>query len=77
MQLTKRQDKWACFFLLLLGFGVRLYGLTYHSLWLDETVSVYLASFPPLEILRQGMFLQEPNPPLYHLLLHFWMRIFG
>jgi 4-amino-4-deoxy-L-arabinose transferase-like glycosyltransferase len=75
--LTKRQDKWACFFLLLLGFGVRLYGLTYHSLWLDETVSVYLASFPPLEILRQGMFLQEPNPPLYHLLLHCWMRVFG
>jgi len=77
VQLTKRQDKWACFFLLLLGFGVRLYGLTYHSLWLDETVSVYLASFPPLEILRQGMFLQEPNPPLYHLLLHCWMRVCG
>ena len=77
MQMTKKQDKWACFLLLLLGFGVRLYGLTYHSLWLDETVSVYLASFPPLEILRQGMFLQEPNPPLYHLLLHFWMRVFG
>jgi len=75
--MTKKQDKWACFLLLLLGFGVRLYGLTYHSLWLDETVSVYLASFPPLEILRQGMFLQEPNPPLYHLLLHFWMRVFG
>ena len=51
MQLTKREDKWACFFLLLLGFGVRLYDLTYHIFWLDETVSVYLASFPPLEIL--------------------------
>lgn len=77
MQMTRKQDEWACVSLLLLGFGVRLYGLTYHSLWLDETVSVYLASFPPLEILRQGMFLQEPNPPLYHLLLHFWMRLFG
>jgi mannosyltransferase len=76
-RLTKRQDKWACFFLLLLGFGVRLHGLTYHSLWLDEAVSVYLARFPPLEILRQGMLLQEPNPPLYHLLLHVWMRVFG
>jgi mannosyltransferase len=73
----QRQNKWACFFLLLLGFGLRLYGLTYHSLWLDETVSVYLSNFPPLEILRQGMLLQEPNPPLYHLLLHFWMTVFG
>jgi mannosyltransferase len=77
VQMIRKQDKWACFFLLLLGFGVRVYGLTFHSLWLDETVSVYLGSFPRLEILRQGMFLQEPNPPLYHLLLHLWMRVFG
>jgi mannosyltransferase len=63
--------------LLALAFGVRLYGLSYHSLWLDEAVSVYLASFPPLEILRQGMTLQEPNPPLYHLALSLWMRVFG
>jgi mannosyltransferase len=72
-----RRETSVYLFLLILAFGVRLYGLTYHSLWLDETVSVYLASFPPLEILRQGMFLQEPNPPFYHLLLHFWMRVFG
>lgn len=75
--MTKKQDRWACFFLILLGFSVRIYGLTYHSLWLDETVSVYLASFPPFEILRQGMLLEEPNPPLYHLLLYVWMRVFG
>jgi len=61
----------------LLGFGIRLHKLTYHSLWLDETVSVYLASFPLSEIFRQGMTLQEPNPPLYHLLLSVWMRLFG
>ncbi len=77
MQLTTRQARWACFLLLLLGFGVRVYGLTYHSLWLDETVSVYLASFPFSEIFRQGMALQEPNPPLYHLALAAWMRLFG
>lgn len=60
-----------------MGFGVRLYGLTFHSLWLDEAVSVYLASFRLTEILEQGMSLQEPNPPLYHLALSIWMRIFG
>ena len=77
MQLKTKQARWACFVLLLLAFGVRLYGLTYHSLWLDETVSVYLASFPFLEIFRQGMSLQEPNPPLYHLALAASMRLFG
>ncbi len=60
-----------------MGFGARLYGLTFHSLWLDEAVSVYLAGFPLTEIFEQGMSLQEPNPPLYHLALGIWMRIFG
>ncbi len=69
--------RWAFCLLLLLGFGIRLYNLTFHSLWLDEAVSVYLASFPLSEVVRQGMTLQEPNPPLYHLSLAVWMRAFG
>ena len=72
-----RRGGWAVFALLLLGFGLRLCRLTFHSLWLDETVSIYLASFPLSEIFRQGMSLQEPNPPLYHLVLSAWMRLFG
>jgi 4-amino-4-deoxy-L-arabinose transferase-like glycosyltransferase len=71
------RGRWAFCVLLVLAFGVRLYGLTFHSLWLDEAVSVYLASFPLAEILEQGMSLQEPNPPLYHLALGAWMRVFG
>jgi 4-amino-4-deoxy-L-arabinose transferase-like glycosyltransferase len=73
----ERRSGWAFYILLLLGFGIRLHGLTFHSLWLDEAVSVYLASFPLTEVLRQGMSLHEPNPPLYHLALHVWMRVFG
>jgi mannosyltransferase len=69
--------RWAFCLLLLLGFGIRLHKLTFHSLWLDEAVSVYLASFPLAEVVRQGMTLQEPNPPLYHLSLAIWMRVFG
>jgi hypothetical protein len=38
--------RWAFCVFLLLGFGIRLNGLTFHSLWLDEAVSVCLASFP-------------------------------
>jgi mannosyltransferase len=77
VQMNKTREKWACCFLLLLSFGVRVYSLTYHSLWLDEAVSIHLASFPLSEIFQQGMSLQEPNPPLYHLSLAVWMRAFG
>jgi mannosyltransferase len=77
VRLMAKQGRWAFWFLVFLGFGIRVYGLEFHSLWLDEAVSVYLASFPPLEIVRQGVTLQEPNPPLYHLALSLWMRIFG
>jgi mannosyltransferase len=72
-----RRDRWAFFVLLLLAFGILLYGLTFHSLWLDEAVSIHLASFPLSEIFQQGMSLQEPNPPLYHLALALWMKAFG
>ena len=60
---VEKRSRWAFYVFVLLGFGIRLYELTFHSLWLDEAVSVYLASFPLSEILRQGMSLQEPNPP--------------
>ena len=72
-----RRGRWALYGLLLLAFGIRVYGLVLHSLWLDETVSIYLASFPVSEIFQQGMSLQEPNPPLYHLVLSLWMRVLG
>ncbi len=77
LPLGTERDRWAFSVLLLLAFGVRLYGLAFHSLWLDEAVSVHLASFPFSEVFRQGMSLQEPNPPLYHLALAAWMRILG
>jgi mannosyltransferase len=75
--LLVEHGRWAFCLLLILGFGVRLIGLDFHSLWLDEAVSVYLASFPLSEILHQGMTLQEPNPPLYHLSLSVWLHAFG
>ena len=43
---VEKRSRWAFYVFLLLGFGIRLHGLTFHSLWLDEAVSVYLASFP-------------------------------
>ena len=44
-------------------------------LWLDEALSVNIASLPVgdlLEALRH-----DGHPPLYYLLLHVWMEVFG
>ena len=44
-------------------------------LWLDETISVNIARLPVSEIPRALG--HDGAPPLYYLLLHFWMLAFG
>ncbi|MBA2616289.1 MAG: glycosyltransferase family 39 protein [Actinobacteria bacterium] len=43
--------------------------------WIDEGLSVGIASFPFSEI--PGVLRQDGSPPLYYLLLHVWMEAFG
>ena len=58
--------------------ALRLYQLTYHSLWFDEVMSAFWAAKPAGEIWRIGLALtQDKHPPLYYLLLHFWTAAFG
>ncbi len=42
------------------------------SFWRDEAFSVLFAQRSPLEFLKVTF-----EPPLYYLLLHYWMKIFG
>lgn len=51
----------------------RLSGLTSESIWLDEAFSVYHAQQPMIYILT----LNDPNPPLYMLILSFFVKTFG
>ena len=41
----------------------------------DECFSLFYAQFSPAEIIRT--LIQGDNPPLWELLLHFWIRLFG
>lgn len=60
---------------LLIGFGLRLIAIN-QSLWLDEAISVQVATkFSFLEIINQFA-PKDFNPPLYYLILHFWLKIF-
>ena len=43
--------------------------------WIDEALSVGIASHPLHAI--AGLLRQDGSPPLYYLLLHMWMRVFG
>jgi hypothetical protein len=45
------------------------------SFWIDEGLSVGIASFPFAEI--PGVLRQDGSPPLYYLALHVWMEVFG
>jgi len=45
------------------------------SLWIDEGISVGIASHPLSEI--PGLLHQDGSPPAYYLLLHAWMELAG
>ena len=60
----------------LLGFVGGLFaGLTSGPLWLDETLSVEIARLPLAEL--PAALRQDGAPPVYYLLLHAWMAVFG
>src|SRR5690606_19301626 len=45
------------------------------SFWMDEGLSVGIASYPLSEI--PGVLRDDGSPPLYYALLHVWMDVFG
>ncbi|MBI1878129.1 MAG: glycosyltransferase family 39 protein [Chloroflexi bacterium] len=66
------------FVITLIALALRLYNLTYHSLWFDEAISVYWARQSVPRILEVGFTLVEDRlPPLYYLLLKGWTAWVG
>lgn len=55
--------------------GIILRFLPRTALWLDEALSVNIAGLPIGDI--PGALRQDGHPPLYYVLLHFWMNVFG
>ena len=43
--------------------------------WVDESMSIGIASHPISEI--PTVLRQDGTPPLFYVLLHVWMRLFG
>lgn len=61
---------------LVLAVGVALRFRAPVGLWLDEALSVAIAREPPASGLVDAL-RQDGSPPLYYVLLHAWMRLFG
>ena len=63
------------FFVLLVSVGVRFAELTETGIWLDEAFSLLLSMKPTSEILFHTA--RDVHPPLYYLMLHEWIKVFG
>src|SRR3954454_6907122 len=60
---------------LVVALGVALRFSARSDLWLDEELTVNIAKLP-LDRLRQAL-LHDGAPPLYYVVLHGWIRVFG
>jgi hypothetical protein len=60
--------------LTLVSLALRVGQLRFHY-WIDEAISVGIASHPLHEL--HGLLRQDGSPPLYYLLLHGWMALWG
>ena len=68
-------DRYWLIGLAILALAIRVPGLSTTELWHDEATSVWIAIHNPgaiIEALRN-----DGNPPLYYLLLHLWIGLFG
>jgi len=61
---------------LLAALLVRWWGLGAKSLWFDEAYSIFVAQQPLADIPRL-LTAYDTHPPLYYLLLHLWIGLFG
>jgi mannosyltransferase len=67
---------WLVVIITLIGGGLRVLLLAQKGMWLDETFSVWLANHSVADML-QWIARIDQHPPLYYLLLHYWIALKG
>jgi uncharacterized membrane protein len=71
-----KYSKFALVAILLIGISLRIYKLDAQSLWLDELSSMIgSAPWNSFEVIVD--YSRKDQPPLFFLLLHYWMNLFG
>ncbi len=74
LRLTRWSVLGAMCLIVAVSLGLRTAEIHVHY-WIDEGISVGIASHPLAHI--PGLMRQDGSPPLYYLILHVWMAIFG
>lgn len=67
---------WLVILITLIGGWTRVLLLYSKGMWLDETFSVWLANQSAADMLRWIVRIDQ-HPPLYYLLLHYWVALNG
>jgi hypothetical protein len=67
---------WLVILITLVGGALRVFQLGIKGMWLDETFSVWMASHSVADML-QWIVRIDQHPPLYYLLLHYWIALNG
>jgi hypothetical protein len=67
---------WLVIIIVLIGGFLRVFLLDKNGLWLDEAFSVWMASHSVVDMLQWTVRIDQ-HPPLYYLLLHYWMAFKG
>jgi mannosyltransferase len=75
MNFQKHKDTLIFLSILLLAFLLRLFFLAHESIWLDEGISIAMAKLNFAQLIDKSAV--DSFPPLYYLLLHYWMLLFG
>jgi mannosyltransferase len=73
---TEELAPWLVIIITLIGGFLRVLLLDHKGMWLDETFSVWLVNHSVVDML-QWMIKIDQHPPLYYLLLHYWIALNG
>jgi mannosyltransferase len=67
--------KYYIYLIFFINFGFKFINLTAEPVWYDECFSIFYSQQPFSNILDVSKW--EPPPPLFNLILHCWIKLFG
>lgn len=75
--LTYIEENYLLLLIILLGAVLRIYNLSTESVWFDEAVTSQVSELGVRELIQWMITENDNNPPLYYMLMHFWVSMFG